>query len=117
MLTPTQIPASFQFLSAPHTKHGPPGNLFIFLGHAARAAAKLFQQLGRQGRSRAKRIGGGFRSAPRSGGSFRDGGLRSAAVSVRAVKISARLIERASDTRNHSCASQHLRKGSPGSAS
>ena len=32
---------------APHTKHGPPGNLFIFLGHAARAAARLFRQLGR----------------------------------------------------------------------
>jgi hypothetical protein len=41
----------------------------------------------------------------------------SAAVSVRAVKIYARLIELASDTRSRSCASQHLRKGSPGSAS
>jgi hypothetical protein len=33
---------------------------------------------------------------------------------VRAVKISTRLIERASDTRSRSCASQHSRKGSPG---
>jgi len=38
----------------------------------------------------------------------------SAAASVRAVKISARLIERASDTRSRSCASQNSRKGSPG---
>jgi hypothetical protein len=33
---------------------------------------------------------------------------------VRAVKISARLIERASDTRSRSCAGQLLRKWSPG---
>jgi hypothetical protein len=33
---------------------------------------------------------------------------------LRAVKISARLIERATDTRSRSCASQHSRKGSPG---
>jgi hypothetical protein len=33
---------------------------------------------------------------------------------VRAVKFSARLIERVSDTRSRSCASQHSRKGSPG---
>jgi hypothetical protein len=38
----------------------------------------------------------------------------SAVVSVRAVKIFARLIERNSDTRSRSCASQHSRKGSPG---
>jgi hypothetical protein len=30
----------------PHKKHGPPGNLLIFLGHAAHAAARFFQQLG-----------------------------------------------------------------------
>jgi hypothetical protein len=36
---------------------------------------------------------------------------------VRAVKIPAQLIERASDTRSRSCASQHSGKGSPGSAS
>ena len=58
----------------PHTKYGPPGNLFIALGNAARAAARLFRQLGRQGRSRAKRIGGGSRGAPRGGGSFSGGG-------------------------------------------
>jgi hypothetical protein len=42
--------------------------------HVARAAARLFRQLGRQGRSCAKRIGGDFRGAPRGGGSFRGGG-------------------------------------------
>jgi hypothetical protein len=43
------------------------------LGHAARAAARLFRQLGRQGRTRAKLIGGGFRGAPRGCDSFRGG--------------------------------------------
>jgi hypothetical protein len=99
--------------TAPHTKHGPPGDLLGFLGHAARAAARLFRQLERQGRLRAKRIGGGFRGGPRSGDSFRGGGsfhgggsfrgggpaaatsATSAAAPVRAAKISARLIERA----------------------
>jgi hypothetical protein len=84
---------------------------------------------------RAKRIGGGFRGGPRSGGSFRGGdsfhgggsfrggasaaatSATSAAVTVRAVKISARLIERSSDTRSRSCASQHTRKWSSGSTS
>ena len=41
----------------------------------------------------------------------------SAAAPVRAVKIYARLIERVFDTRSRSCASQHSRKGPPGSAS
>jgi hypothetical protein len=132
--------------TGPHTRHGPPGDLLGVLGHAARAAARLFRQLGRQGRLRAKRIGGDFRGGPRigggfrgggsfhggrsfrggglRGGSFRGGGLRGGnlghlgrAASVRAVKISARLIERASGTRSRSCASQHLREWSPGSAS
>jgi hypothetical protein len=39
------------------------------------------------------------------------------AAPVRAVKIYARLIERASDTRSRSCTSQHSRKRSPGSVS
>ena len=43
--------------------------------------------------------------------------VASAAATERAVKVSARLIERASDTRSRSCASQHSRKRSPGSAS
>ena len=92
---------------------------------------------GRQGRSRAKRVGGGFRGGPRGcsfrgggsfhgGGSFRGfrgGGLRGGHLghlgdSVRAGRQdSARLIKRASDTRGRSCASQQSRKGSPGSAS
>jgi hypothetical protein len=33
--------------TGPHTKHGPPGDLLGVLGHAARAAARLFRQLGR----------------------------------------------------------------------
>jgi hypothetical protein len=66
--------SSFQFLSPPHTKHGPPGNLFIALGNAARAATRLFRQHGRQGRSRAKRIGGFSRGGPRGDGSFSGGG-------------------------------------------
>ena len=36
-------------------------DLLGVLGHAVRAATRLFRQLGRQGRFRAKRIGGGFR--------------------------------------------------------
>ena len=114
--------SSFQFLWAPHTKHGPPGDLLGVLGHVVRAAARLFRQLRRRGRSRAKRIGGGFCGGHRGGGGFRGDdsstaaaasaaaasaaatSATSAAVSVRAVKISARLIERASDTRSRSCA-------------
>jgi hypothetical protein len=34
---------------------------------------KALSAAGRQGRSRAKRIGGGFRGGPRGGGSFRGG--------------------------------------------
>jgi hypothetical protein len=60
----------------PTTKQGPPGDLFGVLGHAARAAAGLFRQLGRQGRSRTRRISGGFRGGLRGDGSFRGGGLR-----------------------------------------
>jgi hypothetical protein len=66
----------------------PDGGFLGVLGHAARAAARLFRQLGCQGRLRAIRIGGGFRGGPRGGesirgggrfhggGSFRGGGLR-----------------------------------------
>jgi hypothetical protein len=59
----------------PQTKHGPPRDLFGVLGHAVRAAARLFWQLGRQGRSRAKRIGGGSSGGPRGGGNFRVRGI------------------------------------------
>ena len=64
----------FSIPLGPHTKHRPPGDLLGVLGHAARAAARLIRQLGRQGRSRAKRIGGGFCGGPRGGGGFRGDG-------------------------------------------
>jgi uncharacterized membrane protein YgcG len=67
-------PRVFNSSRAPHLKHGPPGYLLGVLGYAARAAAGLFRQPGRHGRSRAKRISGGFCGAPRGGGSVRGGG-------------------------------------------
>jgi hypothetical protein len=104
--------SSFRFFSAPHTKHGPPGDLLGVLGHAARAAARLLQQLWRQGRSRAKRIGDDLRGAPRGGGSrfhgggsfygggLRGGGLRGGSLrnlggSVRASRQDFRATDRA----------------------
>jgi hypothetical protein len=105
--------SSFQFLSAPHAKHGPPGDLLGVLGHAARSAARLIGKLERQGRSRAKRIGGVFAAAPASAASAAAASAAVtsavlAAASVWAVKISARLVERASGTRSRSCVSPRL---------
>ena len=67
----------------------PNGELLGVLGHAVRAAARLFRQLGRHGRLRARRIGGGFRGGRsfrggggfHGGGSFRGGGLRGGSLS------------------------------------
>jgi hypothetical protein len=81
--------------------------MFVPLAPAAKNfGVGLWRQLGRQGRSRARRIGGGFRGGPRSGdsfrggGNFRGGGLRDGSLSrlggsVRAGRQDKRAVDRA----------------------
>jgi hypothetical protein len=78
--------------SCPPTKHGPPGDLLAVLGHAVRIAARLFRQLGRQGHSRAKRIGG-FHGGGSFHGGLRGGNLSHLGGSVRAGRQDFRAID------------------------
>jgi hypothetical protein len=126
--------SSFQFISGPHTKHGPSGDLLGVLGHAPAPPQDSFSSSGAEaarapGASVAAFAAASAAAAAPAAAAVSTAAAISAAAasaavtsaasvaaSVRAVKFSALLIERAYDTRSRSCASQHSRKESPGSA-